>query len=191
MSALKSTAPFAVGGNIVVCESDIGAFLAIRSSPHPVAIPGILQQVDANVLLPFCSKAKFGDAAQRMNREDPSVRVAFELAAGAWELRGNGHFPRFLSVIRDRVQAALVGETRDVELVPQKINVYEPGGFFAQHVDTPTDPLHMVGTVLVCLPCPHTGGALVVSHNTEQERFDFSEKSGQAGVVHYCLRSIS
>jgi hypothetical protein len=204
VSALKSTAPFAVGGHIQVCESDLGASLAILNTPanQEVVLPGILESLEADALLPYCTRAKFGDATQRTNREDPNVRVAFEIASGAWDLRGyglrgNGQAPpRFLAVIRDRVQAALVGESRDVELVPQKINVYEPGGFFAEHVDTPTDPLHMVGTVLVCLPCPHTGGSLVVKHNAAEEHFDFSEKSGLPGVVQWaaffsdCLHEV-
>ena len=89
-----------------------------------------------------------------------------------------GGAPRFLAAVRDRVQAALLDSGRVVELVPQKINAYEAGGHFAEHVDTPTDAQHMVGTLLVCLPCSHSGGALVVKHNAEQVRFDFAAESG-------------
>jgi hypothetical protein len=67
--------------------------------------------------------------------------VAFKLEAGKWALRAHRvAATHFLSVIRGRIQGALMGERRVVELVPQKINVYEAGGFFAEHVDT-TDPL--------------------------------------------------
>jgi len=139
----------------------------------------VLELVDADALLTNCVKAKFGDGAQRTNREDESVRVAFELATGAWELREpGGGTPRFLEVVRDRVQAALLDQERVAELVPQKVNIYEAGGFFVDHVDTPVDPRHMVGTLVVCLPCVHTGGALVVKHNEGDVRFDFAGESG-------------
>ena len=59
-----------------------------------------------------------------------------------------------------------------------QVNVYEAGGFFAEHLDKPTNPKQMVGTLLVCLPSLHTGGNLVVKHNGAEERFDFAEKSG-------------
>jgi len=62
-----------------------------------------------------------------------------------------GGAPRFLAAVRDRVQAALLDSGRVVELVPQKINAYEAGGHFAEHVDTPTDAQHMVGTLSLSL----------------------------------------
>ena len=40
-----------------------------------------------------------------------------------------------------------------------KLNLYEEGGFFKRHVDTP-DPEGMFGTLLVCLPGKHRGTAI-------------------------------
>ena len=147
--------------------------------------------LDTAALLAHCTKAKFGDASQRTNRKDPNVRVASELATGAWELCDLGRgLPHFLSALRDRascagVQAALVGDRRVVELVPQKVNVDDAGGIFAERIHTPTDARHMVGTVLVCLPSSHLGGALVVKHKNADSRFDFANESGGAGVVQW------
>jgi hypothetical protein len=32
-------------------------------------------------------------------------------------------------------------------LKPYKLNIYGPGGFFKGHVDTPTNPEQMIGTL--------------------------------------------
>ena len=44
-----------------------------------------------------------------------------------------------------------------------KLNVYSQGDFFRPHIDTPHGDT-MVGSLVVCLPCPHQGGALSISH---------------------------
>ena len=53
---------------------------------------------------------------------------------------------------------------RDVaSVVPYKLNVYGPGGFFKPHVDTPSlSAARMVGTAVVALPSAFAGGALRV-----------------------------
>ncbi|KAJ1471651.1 hypothetical protein T484DRAFT_3502724 [Baffinella frigidus] len=54
----------------------------------------------------------------------------------------------------------------------------------------------MVGTLLVCLPCSHSGGALVVKHNAEEVRFDFAAESGRGGAIQWaalysdCLHNV-
>ena len=50
-----------------------------------------------------------------------------------------------------------------------QLNVYCEGDFFKSHIDTPhgTD---MLGTLILCLPSPHTGGALTVKHNGQEVR---------------------
>jgi hypothetical protein len=46
-----------------------------------------------------------------------------------------------------------------ISLLPYKINVYGEGGFFKRHVDSPRDVKNMIGTLVVCLPSEHEGGA--------------------------------
>lgn len=41
------------------------------------------------------------------------------------------------------------------------MNIYQKGGFFKSHVDTPKGG-NMIGSLVICLPCPHKGGALEV-----------------------------
>ena len=51
-----------------------------------------------------------------------------------------------------------------------QLNVYAEGDFFKAHIDTPhgTD---MLGSLVVCLPCAHTGGALLVKHLGQEVRW--------------------
>ena len=48
-----------------------------------------------------------------------------------------------------------------------QLNVYCEGDFFKSHIDTPhgTD---MLGTLVLCLPSPHTGGALTIKHKDQK-----------------------
>ena len=70
--------------------------------------------------------------------------------------------PLFEESIRRRVMKVLTNG-QEVQLKPYKINVYGPGGFFTEHVDTPIDPVAMIGTVVVCLPSEHKGTLKMMS----------------------------
>ncbi|XP_065908944.1 uncharacterized protein [Dysidea avara] len=54
-----------------------------------------------------------------------------------------------------------------------KLNVYPPGGFFKPHVDTPQSG-QMFGSLVVCLPTQFSGGELVVRHQNEEIKYDWS-----------------
>ncbi|KAK3304696.1 uncharacterized protein B0T15DRAFT_250851 [Chaetomium strumarium] len=66
-----------------------------------------------------------------------------------------------------------------------KLNVYEgPSGFFKAHVDTPRSPAQF-GSLVVCLPAPHTGGQLQVKHNGRTMTFDWSSSSSESQIIHW------
>ena len=65
---------------------------------------------------------------------------------------------------------------RHIDLKRNKLNIYRKGGFFKSHVDTPSHD-NMIGTLVVCLPSPHKGGELIVSHDGLEHVFDFSKLS--------------
>jgi len=68
----------------------------------------------------------------------------------------------------------------------QKINIYNTGGHFHAHVDTPIgNPALFIGTCIVCLPHPHTGGALQVTHGGKDITFDFGVHSANPGIVQF------
>jgi len=54
-----------------------------------------------------------------------------------------------------------------------KLNIYPPGGFFKPHVDTPRSG-NMFGSLVVCLPSLFGGGELVVRHQDEVIKYNWS-----------------
>lgn len=51
-----------------------------------------------------------------------------------------------------------------------------PSGFFKPHVDTPRSEFQF-GSLVVCLPCEHEGGQLIVRHQDRTTTFDWSGQS--------------
>jgi hypothetical protein len=65
-----------------------------------------------------------------------------------------------------------------------KLNIYGPGGFFKPHYDTPRSS-DMFGSLVVCLPSPHSGGGLVLRHKSNRHVshcFDWSTKPAVESV---------
>lgn len=61
-----------------------------------------------------------------------------------------------------------------------KLNVYTgPRGFFKPHVDTPRSQTQ-IGSLVVCLPQSHKGGALAVRHQGQEVVHDLSSKDDTA-----------
>ena len=50
---------------------------------------------------------------------------------------------------------------KDVTIVPDKLNVYQKGDFFKDHIDTPRG-VNMFGSLVICLPVYHIGGKFVL-----------------------------
>ena len=65
-----------------------------------------------------------------------------------------------------------------------KVNVYSEGGFFKPHADSPCGD-EMIGTLVLCLPSPHKGGELCVSHDGLEHVFDFSNHSGDKSKIQW------
>ncbi|EIW85822.1 hypothetical protein CONPUDRAFT_98957, partial [Coniophora puteana RWD-64-598 SS2] len=87
------------------------------------------------------------------------------------------------------VSEFLEGENglRPVLLKLDKLNVYAgKGEFFKAHKDTPRAS-SMFGSLVVVLPTPHDGGALVLRHKGEEYKVDFADtfKTTQAPAIGY------
>ena len=61
-----------------------------------------------------------------------------------------------------------------IEAKLYKLAIYEKDGFFAEHCDTQHAKNH-VGTLVVCLPVPHEGGAFILSDDGNELRLPFEE----------------
>ncbi|KAI1782134.1 hypothetical protein LXA43DRAFT_977716 [Ganoderma leucocontextum] len=63
-----------------------------------------------------------------------------------------------------------------------KLNVYGKDSFFKPHQDTPRAE-NMFGSLVVVLPTPHEGGALVLRHNERQWTFESGELLAEPGAA--------
>jgi len=54
--------------------------------------------------------------------------------------------------------------------------IYEKVDFFLQHKDSAKEK-GMFGTLIIALPCRHTGGELVVSFDNKEEVINFAKDS--------------
>lgn len=62
------------------------------------------------------------------------------------------------------------------------IQIYSaPSGKFKKHVDTPRATDQM-GSLVICLPSPHKGGALVARHGKQEMTFDWSDLSQEGDI---------
>ncbi|KAL2064514.1 hypothetical protein VTL71DRAFT_3651 [Oculimacula yallundae] len=70
-----------------------------------------------------------------------------------------------------------------------KLNVYSgPSGMFQKHVDTPRGAAQF-GSLVVCLPCTHKGGQLLISHEDHTSIFDWStsnSSSEEPNAIKWC-----
>lgn len=122
-----------------------------------------------SALLAAMAPAPFG--AGKQTRIDRKVRHALQISASKRPFDVIG---LELKAVLEEVAAALLREPQAHLIAePLSINAYGPGGHFARHKDTPRAE-GMVGSLVVCLPFPFTGGELSLEHGNQAAVFDFS-----------------
>jgi hypothetical protein len=108
---------------------------------------------------------------------DVSVRNGRQLAAADFAPNID---PTVLQNVLRTVQVEL-GLQVGIEAEPYSINIYEEGGLFESHKDTPRGRA-MFGTLVLCLPSLFVGGALQVGMNLQTTRSFFGRHLDQCEV---------
>ncbi len=143
--------------------------------PH-VEIKGVgilsfpVPEAQVRQLIGQASRAPFGRGEATIL--DESVRKVWQLPPSAVRLGGktwDKTFARIMSAVADGLGCVEAGITAELH----KLLVYDPGGFFAAHRDTEKTP-GMFSTMIVVLPCEHTGGELLVRHAGREVSLDLS-----------------
>ena len=101
---------------------------------------------------------------------DPEYRKALALPGSRFT---SSFHPGSYSILGDI--GNLIGCSH-VQARQDKLNMYGEGDFFKPHVDTPDDE-GMFATLIVCLPCWHTGGELVIKHGNATATTDWAAHS--------------
>ncbi len=120
----------------------------------------------AKLLVSQCRQAPFGKGSETL--VDIDVRKVWELTPDQFRILDDD-WPATLAKILEVVSQKLWMPKGVLEAKLYRMLVYEKGSFFVFHRDGQKSD-RMVGTVVVSLPCKHTGGDLIVQHGKEQER---------------------
>lgn len=129
-------------------EGDERAIAALRAAARPAA---------------------FGDG--RRTRIDPAVRNGLQLRAGTG--LAVEHIP--LAEVLEQIRAHLCPRAARLVAELHSVNVYEPGGHFAPHKDTPAG-VDFVGTLVLALPTRFTGGQLRVAMHGHVTSLDWASE---------------
>ncbi|GAQ88607.1 hypothetical protein KFL_004440050 [Klebsormidium nitens] len=175
-----------------------------RGTEDCLVIP--LGKLDVETVPKYCSPSPYGDLLNESTQVDTGVRRALEARFKARKEEEDENQSSFVERVRNRkpcfealiriAVAAKLCFNQAIKLVPYKLNINGPGDFFRPHVDTPVDPELFIGTVVVCLPSPFTGGELIVTHVDASHTFDFATKSNDKAVFQFaafygdCLHEI-
>ena len=145
-----------------------------------------LADLPVEELLKYCSPAPFGDLRKMKTVLDSEVRLAYEIETERFKIdssaRGLEVVPEGICIEKHIEDTLTPG--RYVNLDRYKVNVYSEGGFFKPHADSPSGD-EMIGTLVLCLPSPHKGGELCVSHDGLEHVFDFSNHSGDKSKIQW------
>jgi hypothetical protein len=127
-------------------------------------------------LMKLAEVSPFGHGKE--TKVDSSVRRAYHIPGA--KIRGIEGLQ--LQEIVDEVRTTLYPEPGQIDAELLKLNIYEEGGHFVNHRDTPRYA-DAVCSLVVCLPTAHHGGSLVVQHQGEEVTFAFDQAlcPGQEG----------
>lgn len=129
-------------------------------------------------LVEQCQMAPFGKGTKTL--VDTKVRKTFELSPD--QFRVGDQWNSMVTDISASVATELGLPSDALQAELYKLLVYKRGGFFAAHRDS-EKVNGMVASLIVVLPNPFHGGALIVRHNSSQvTRFPFQEAASGTAV---------
>lgn len=130
-----------------------------------------LKQSTAKRLMAECVQAPYGKGTKTL--VNTKVRNAFELAPRRFTLT-NPEWDQAIQQLTPSIATKLGLPTDRLEARLYKLLLYGKGGFFLPHRDSEKSD-RMVGSLIIALPTPFSGGTLAVRHQGETQRMDFKE----------------
>ena len=152
--------------------------LPVRSSYQmtlpfpPLTTSSDVDRVMASIL-PLCRPATFGVGGEAVL--DPSYRQCSQLPPSEFftSFSPDGVHPSILRDVIKLLCPTALPSLPSLRAQLYKMNVYTKGGLFKAHRDTPRSD-EMIASLVVCLPLPHEGGALIVRHGGKEVTYDWS-----------------
>ncbi|KAJ4424245.1 hypothetical protein N0V82_001111 [Gnomoniopsis sp. IMI 355080] len=125
-----------------------------------VKIPLPLPDLYAEQIKAVARSAPFGRGDETV--VDHSVRLTWELNHDEFRIT-NPSWQAFLDRLTQDAAAGLGLKPDEIRIEPYKLLLYERGSFFKPHKDSEKTS-GMIGSMIVCLPSPHEGGDVHLSH---------------------------
>ncbi|KAL7775698.1 hypothetical protein CFE70_009542 [Pyrenophora teres f. teres 0-1] len=159
---------YACGGTIKAAyETRNTSAVTIRCDCSKLILPSSLEK-----LLKGTTPATF--RFQGKDVIDKSYRKASKLDATQFSTDFCPYEVGIVDVVAQALLPKWPGDFQGIRAQLYKLNVYQaPSGLFKPHVDTPRSDLQF-GSLVVCLPCEHQGGQLVVRHQGLCITFDWA-----------------
>lgn len=140
----------------------------------PISSIGIpISKDDAKKLYSQGTTSPFGRGDQTLVDERVRQSKQFDPKQVKFE---NGPWKKWLKgVLEDFSKALGIGKEQKPTLSLYKLLIYQPGGHFTPHRDSPKVK-GMVATLAITLPSEFDGGEITLTHNDAKKVFDFSGK---------------
>ncbi|KAF7303427.1 Fe2OG dioxygenase domain-containing protein [Mycena indigotica] len=171
---LSATLPYTAGVHLVGGD-DLGVYYHTGGESGEARLIDFCTAAEGDVakLAAACAPASFGLGPADVL--DESYRKAGKLDVNRFAARLDVTASGILEAVSPYLLDGRDADTEDAVLVAEmyKLNVYGAGSFFKDHKDTPRSET-MIGSLVVVLPSPHTGGALTLSHGAHTGHFDSS-----------------
>uniref|UniRef100_A0A7S3H9W2 Fe2OG dioxygenase domain-containing protein n=1 Tax=Spumella elongata TaxID=89044 RepID=A0A7S3H9W2_9STRA len=186
IAALNERPPFTVGATLDI-SACAGFVLQISDEEKTVQKEFDLMTMDITQIQSMCVPSAFNDLIRKEWRVDPSVRLAMECPAERMKILSRDSEHSFESIFQDVLRDDLLMSTySNIEMLPNKLNIYSKGGHFTAHKDSSrVDPDRYLGTLIVALHSAHTGGELYVRNEGQETVYDFSQRSADSNIVQF------
>lgn len=155
-----------------IYHMDIAKDIKIRETDTTRYLSG---SQDTETLIEIAEKAPYGNTINGTTEVDESIRLCYQIPDGH-KYQIQGLHSSIVEKIRNNMYPG-----RDIWLKPNKMNIYQKGGHFARHKDSPKPGV--IGTVVVFNESPSfTGGNLVLD---DKERFNSGIVAFYTNIPHY------
>ncbi|KAF8253359.1 hypothetical protein K440DRAFT_593124 [Wilcoxina mikolae CBS 423.85] len=179
----KAAATFACGGAI----DGHSVAVAFRDSTdaatmHALKFPPENMESSIALLAQACDPASFGFKGEAVL--DKSYRSALKLDNDKFVTGFHPYDHGIVNAIQQMLLPSVythsTGQKPYIVTELYKLNIYAgPSDMFKAHVDTPRSQ-NQFGSLVICFPCSHEGGELVVRHNGRSVEFNWGGENPSA-----------
>ncbi|KAI4524222.1 hypothetical protein K525DRAFT_281808 [Schizophyllum commune Loenen D] len=178
--AISKRPPF-VSGTLDVPDSDLKLYFGEVDDAYCLNFARATDEQLAK-LSAACDPATFG--VKQKDVLDESYRKAGKLDTDKFASLLKVAEYGLIDTVRDELLQEGADSTKQIACELYKLNVYGKDSFFKSHKDTPRSE-RMFGSLVVVLPTPHEGGALVLREDGREWTFDYAAEIANATKIAY------